>query len=279
MILSLVNFNLVVNSKILVSILPGGIIAIFFLSIGLGIVKTNNYYNKGESKEPNYTELFKEKIVKQIIENEFEGAKYYPNSGLTGEQYRKAGYKEYYDRFHSDDLVVAPLTIKEGKNTTFTFSDVHTEQETTDSDGHTSYSTIFSGLAGSFELSKSINTGLYIRSNGRVGFWNKEKVGMDMSDFEKIFDVESNDKIFAMRILTPDIMTEILDLYRKYKYRFEISIINDTVYMRLMTGRMFEPNLFGKAMDYKVVEKYFLVLKALADIATHIYTVIDDIEI
>ena len=36
-----------------------------------------------------------------------------------------------------------------------------------------------------------------------------------MSDFEKIFDVESNDKIFAMRILTPDIMTEILDLYRK----------------------------------------------------------------
>ena len=101
---------------------------------------------------------------------------------------------------------------------------------------------------------------------------------MDMPEFEKVFDVESNDKILTMRILTPDIMAEILDLYRKYKYRFEISIIKDKVYMRLMTGAMFEPNFFGKAMNYKTVEKYYLVLKALIDIATHIFEVVDNLE-
>ena len=82
-----------------------------------------------------------------------------------------------------------------------------------------------------------------------------------------------------MRIFTSDVMAEMLDLYTKYKYRFEISIVNNTVYMRLRTGSMFEANVFGKAMDYKIIERYYSVLKALTSIATHIYNVVDNLEI
>ena len=263
-------------SRIMTGIIPVTVIVGVVIIIATSINKSKN---NGQPREHTYTELFKEKIVKPIIENEFEGGKYYPNSGLTKEQYNRGEYKEHYDRFHSDDLVVAPLNIRDDDITTFTFSEVHTEYETTDSDGNTTYRTMFLGLAGSFDLSKSINTNLFIRSNGRVTSWNKEKVSMDMSDFEKVFDVECSDKIFAMRILTPDIMTEILDLYKKHKYGFEISLIDNTVYMRLRTGTMFEPNIFAKAMDYKTVEKYYLVLQALTNIATHIYNIVDDLDI
>lgn len=251
---------------------------IFFVLGFITILISAIISSKKNKGEPSYKETFKEKIIRPLIENEIEGAKYYPKGGIGREQYDKAGYKEHYDRYNSDDLVISSLKIDDKTNSEFAFSEVHTEYESTDSDGNTTYTTVFHGLAGSFKITKPINSSLYIRSNGRVSSWNKEKINMDMPEFEKVFDVESNDKILTMRILTPDIMAEILDLYRKYKYRFEISIIKDKVYMRLMTGAMFEPNFFGKAMNYKTVEKYYLVLKALIDIATHIFEVVDNLE-
>lgn len=267
---------------ILASINPIFIFLAIVAAIIYAVVVSNKRKNVNITVQPRgktYAEVFKEKIVGPIIENTFEAAKYSPKEGISSFDYRRAGYNESYDRYHSEDLVIAPLTISGETSTFITFSEVHTERETQDEDGNTSYVTIFSGLAGSFLIPKNTNKRIYIRNNGRVSNWNKNKVKMDMPEFEKVFDVESEDAILAMRILTSDVMSEMLDLYKKYKYRFEVNIINDTVYMRLRTGPMFEPNVFKSSMEYKQIEKYYLVLKALTSIASHIYNEINNLEI
>lgn len=265
---------------LLCSIMP---FLMFFAIIGV-IIYVAYTIKKGKSNptvksEKSYPELFKEKVVGPIIEYTFPGAKYDAKAGLSRSDYNEAGYNEYIDRYSSDDLIIAPLTVNNDVSTFITFAEVHTERESRDKDGHTSYTTIFHGLAGSFLLPKDIGKKIYIRSNGKVSGWNKNKVKMDMPEFEKIFDVESDDAILAMRILTADVMAEMIDLYRKYKYSFEIHILNDTIYMRLRTGTMFEPSIFTSSMEYKQLEKYYLVLKALTSIAEHIYDTILKLEL
>ena len=235
--------------------------------------------SKGATNNKSYRQVFKEKIVGPIIENCFETAKYTPTAGMAILDYKKAGYDDDIDRYSSDDLITAALNV-DGKTTTvITFAEVHTEKESKDNEGRTTYSTVFHGLAGRFILPKNTQNRIYIRTNGKVSNWNKNKVKMDMTEFEKIFDVESEDPILAMRILTADVMTEMIDLYKKYKCRFEISIIDDTAYMRLRTGPMFEPNMFKDSMEYKQLERYYLILKNLIDIASHMYDTINRLEL
>ena len=264
---------------ILASINPIFFVLIFVALIVGTISSVNNKKVPTEMKEKSYPEVFKEKIATPLIEHAFEGAKYMPKQGISPMEYRKAGYKENYDRYHSEDLVIAPLSVNDEVVTSISFAEVHTERESKDSDGDTTYVTVFNGLAGSFLIPKDTGKKIYIRTNGRVSNWNKNKVKMDMSEFEKIFDIESDDPILTMRILTSDVMAEMIDLYQKYKYRFEISILNDTVYMRLSTGPMFEPSIFKSSMEYKQLEKYYLVLKALTNIASHMYDTVSKLEI
>lgn len=264
---------------ILASINPIFILLIFLAIIIYAISSSKNKKVPVEMREKSYPEVFKDKIVTPLIENTFEGAKYMPKQGMTSMEYRRAGYKESYDRFHSEDQIIAPLTVDDKVVTSISFAEVHTERESKDSDGDTTWVTVFYGLAGSFLIPKDTGKNICIRANGRVSNWNKNKVKMDMSEFEKIFDVESDDPILTMRILTSDVMAEMIDLYQKYKYRFEINILQDTVYMRLSTGPMFEPSIFKSSMEYKQIEKYYLVLKALTSIAEHVYDTIAQIEI
>lgn len=249
-----------------------------FVFIGKSIKKSKQGFNV-QNREKTYPEVFKEKVVGPLIENVFEQAKYDAKNGISSFDYRKCGFKEYYDRYSSEDLIIAPLKAENNETTFITFAEVHTQTEHTDDDGHTHYTTVFQGLVGKFLIPKDIGKGIFIRANGRVSGWNKNKVKMDMSEFEKIFDVESDDKILTMRILTADVMAEMIDLYEKYKYKFEINILNDTIYMRLRTGPMFEPNVFKSSMEYKTIEKYYLVLRALMSIAEHIYDTILKLEV
>lgn len=234
---------------------------------------------KNGKKEPSYTEVFKEKIITPLIQNTIEGAVYSPHSGISRLEYRKADYRDNEDRYKSEDLVLAPLMLDGNTKIDMMFAEVLTEVEHTDSDGDTTYSTVFSGLAGQADINKSINSKVYIRANGRVSRFNKNKVSMDMSDFEKIFDVEAEDKILAMRILTSDIMSDMIDLYEKYGYKYEIHILENKLYMRVRTGPMFEPKVFKSSMEYKTIEKYYLVLTAFMQIAEKICNTIDKLEI
>jgi len=251
----------------------------FLMPILIGIMVICIIKGTKKSRKVNdYTRIFKQKIVTPLINNVFDNGVYEPDKGWSVYEYKKGEYRDNIDRYSSEDMITATVKGADGIENTIQFAEVHTERRTRDSDGDVHYYTEFYGLAGKLALKKDISTKIYIKNNGSV-WLDKNKVKMDMSEFEKIFDVTAEDKILAVRILTADVMAEMIELYRKFKYRNEIHIINNTIYMRLATGNMFEPNIFKNALDYKTVEKYYLVLQAMMNISTHIYDIINEIEL
>lgn len=253
-----------------------------FIMIGLlaSILITAAIQGKKNIEGDSYTQVFKEKVVKPIIENSFESATYQPNKGMLREDYVSAGYRDEIDEYNSEDLITMLLPVN-GKTTdsVLYFSEVETVRITTDSDGDRTRHTEFHGLAANFTIPKNLEKRIYIRANGKVSNWDKSKVKMDMSEFEKLFDVQSEDAILTMQVLTSDVMAEMVDLYKKYKYRFEVSIIKERVHMRLRTYSIFEPLIFGKPLESKEFEKYQMMLDALLSLASHIYETIDRLEV
>jgi hypothetical protein len=262
---------------ILLSVLGLGLflLPVMIVTMVLIIVKSVNNGNSKESPTFQYKKLFKEKIIIPLITNVFEGAEYKPNEGWTRAQYREGGYKEIIDRYSSEDLIISPIKLKEGTESIIEFCEVHTERESRDKDGNTSYTTIFHGLASKMKIDKDLGTDIYIKRNWSV--MGKNKVKLDSNEFEKKFDVEAEDNIMAVRVLTADVMSEMLDMNNKYGYSFEIHIIRDTIYMRVFTGEVFEPNIFKDSMEYQTLEKYYMVIQAMMSLSTHIYKVIDEI--
>ena len=55
---------------------------------------------------------------------------------------------------------------------------------------------------------------------------------MDSKEFEKYFDIYSENKIVAMQILTSDIMESLIEFYNKYQLEYEIVFRNNTIYLK-----------------------------------------------
>ena len=201
-----------------------------FLIIGVITVAVINALrgkvSKGQKAIQDYKTAFKSKIMAPLVSSVFDNGMYEPEKGWTRHEYKQGLYRDHIDRYSSDDI-----------ETVIQFAEVHTEREHRDKDGHTSYSTIFHGLAGRMPLKKDISTNIFIRNNGGAGLFSKTKVKMDMSEFEKIFDVEAEDSILAVRILTADVMTEMIDLYNKFKFtllKLNIKYFNDIIFLDLI---------------------------------------------
>jgi len=257
------------------------IIAIVITILNYSLKIPDKDITVGEDKKVNYTELFKEKVVATIISNVFENSKYYYDIGLTENEYNEANW-ERYDIYDSEDKIVTEIVIDKNKDvkTNLVMSEIHTQDRRKDSDGDTHYVTMFHGLAGYADLPKDIGCYLRVIKNEFNLFGTpKDKLQMDMTEFEKIFDVKTDDRIKTMQILTADIMTELIQLVETTKVKFEFYINQNKMYIRFHTGEVFEPEVFGKAMQYKNLKKYFDIVSNVKNITEHICNVISNTEL
>ena len=146
------------------------------------------------------------------------------------------------------------------------------------SNPQTEFQTIaFQGLFSTINCNKNINT--YIKITKNKILKTIDKIEMDSSNFEKIFDITSSDKILAMRILTSDTMEYLIEFYNQYKLDFEIVINNDTIYLRFFTGPMFEPKIFSSSMNKELLFMYYSVLKFVLEVTNKINSTIQELDI
>lgn len=129
-------------------------------------------------------------------------------------------------------------------------------------------------------IDKSINAKLRI-AQGYSGFLkNPDKLEMDSSEFEKVFNVYASDKIIGMQILTADIMDEILEFKNKTKEEFDIYIDEDKLYLRFHCGHLFEPHFKKKnILDEKSLKSYYNILNFTCELTNKIIKVVNDVEI
>ena len=226
-----------------------------------------------------YSETFKKKIILPMINEAIPGSEYFPNDGLTKVEYDK-GEWEFYDRFYSEDKLIIPLKFAFNENVKINLqvAEVHTENRHEDSEGNVSYVTKFYGMAGFVTLPKSINGKIKVKNDGAALF-SKDKIKMDMVEFEKLFDVQADDKIKAMQILTSDVMADMIDVVKATKIKFEFYLKDDKMYIRFHTGAMFEPDTFGKAMKFEELKRYFDITTLLSKVTTDICKTILETEL
>lgn len=213
-----------------------------------------------ESKKRKYNSVYKTKVVEKIIQNFFDEVNYIPQKPLSSQIYDEGKYDENYNKYYSDDYVDAKLNNKYDLK----MAEVKTIYETTytNSKGYTRTERVtrFHGLFIKMKIDKSIKNNLIIKQDGKIR--KKERLEMDSSEFEKYFDVSSNNDIIGMQILTHDVMELLLD-YRKYlKCPFDICIYEDIVYIRIHCGTMFEAKINSKMLiDREKTEEYYNMLE------------------
>ena len=266
------NSKFLINNKFVIFVLM-----ILIAVINLFVCVIINALSNGKQKEYNYK--FKEIIIQKIIENFYDNLEYYPNKEMPEYIYKDAKYNEYYDTYYSEDYIEAKID----NNFDIDLAEVETQEEETykDSDGntHTREVTIFHGLFAKIVIDKSINTRLVITKNNKLLF-NKKRQKMDSSEFEKYFDVASDNKILAMQILTPDIMLELLEFLNSYNVMFDVVVNNNIIYIRFHCGPMFESaNLKKGSFDKDTLERYYNMLKLTYDLSRKIINVIKELEV
>ena len=263
-------------SKVLVpEMLP--FFLIFFLIVNFIIyIFITNVFSK---KQRSFVVLYKNLVIKKLIDAFYSEVSYYPNKAISRELYNKGDYKEYYNRYYSDDY----FNAKTQSSNVIEIAEVKTVHHTTrrSSNGHTTSSNVtkFYGVFSRVRLTKPINSSLRITSNGYFAS-NSDKLKMDSGEFEKYFDVFASNKIIGMQLLTADVMEDLLIFKNKYKMTFDIFINNNNMYLRFHCGKIFEPASFnGDGFDKVSLEKYYNILSFIHSLTEKMIVLINEAEL
>lgn len=228
------------------------------------------------TKYSSYNKTYKNIIISRLVSYYDENLKFTTDTHIQKSEYNLAEF-EHYDHFYSNDYVYGKID----NLIDFHFGDVRTTQETTDSDGRKTETKIFQGIFSSAKLNKTIPNTIKIRSDkGLLGKLapNKTLMSMDSQEFEKHFDVYANDKILAMRILTSDIMDYMIKFKQENKVKYEITIKNTSLFIRIHCTDIFESSIFKNPLDYKTLEEYYKYINFMCELNKKIYNTINEKE-
>ncbi len=223
-----------------------------------------------------YSEIFKNNIIKTLIDNFYDNISYSPRTQMPREIYREDRYNEYYNRYNSEDYFTGQILNKYDVQ----MAEVKTQKvETHRSNGrtHTTTTTIFHGLFAKVRMDKSLQTSLQIRKNYKT---TEDKVRMDSQVFEEYFDVASDNKIITMQVLTHDVMEMLMSFMEETKIKFDVSIYGSEMYFRFYTGEVFElPSLKVGAFDKETLKKYYNILEFTYILSRKMIELIEEVKI
>ena len=212
-------------------------------------------------KDVTYKKMYKEKIIRVFVKEYSPTLEFLPNSGISKPTYY-SGEFEKFDRYFTEDLITG--TLENGYK--INMAEVKTQKESRDEEGHVTYTTIFHGLFSEIELENYMPAEIKIRKNTISLFDSKDKVEMDSSEFEKIFNVYGTNKITTMQLLTADVMEMFINFKEKNKIVPELTIKNNKLYIRFATGSIFEATFLKNALDFDTLLKYYNVINFTLDL-------------
>lgn len=253
-------------SLIFMFVLVFGIRGVYLV---IGILKTSLPSNKLKNNE--YQELFKENIIIPIVKKYIPESNYMPEQGLDRVNYVLSGWKitniyESQDRIdlkikdYESELVLAEVYAEESSsNTLLDLPEFH-------------------GLAGYIKLPKKIPCNIKIAENLTSGFY-ENKFEMDMKDFEKIFDVQTDNKIITAQILTSDVMAELVKLINSTQIGFELRIVGEILFIRFYTCEMFEALAYDKDENFEFIKNYLNIIEQIRNIVKYILNKVEEVEL
>lgn len=232
----------------------------------------------GSIRSTKFVHYYKKNVIKSIIHSYDDTFNYYPESPIPSSIYCEAEFERYFDRYTSDDKITGQWR----DFCSLLMGEVKTEVRYTDEDGHTSYSTIFSGLFIKIEFPKFLPCTIKVRKNatfkrsytnsssGRKNILSlpTERIEMDSPDFEKLYDVYSDNPILTMQLFTSDIMQMLLDFKQNYGIFPEITMKQNCLYLRFsVRKKLFEPNWYKRVLDYTDTQNHYTFIHSIMNLS------------
>lgn len=206
-----------------------------------------------KSDDGDYTEVLGDKLIKPLLTKIFGGCSYDMTKGFETSEYNIASNNEEYDweSYSSNNLLEIPINPERYKIKLANVFTYHEESYYDHNDQlQTRIEQLFGGLVGVIELPFDINSKVVITQNEV----KDNKVELEMTEFEKAFNVSATNEVVARQILTADIMQKILDMREQiYKFKFDIVIYNNLLYLRFQGKTIFNFDI-GKNVDKKQYE-------------------------
>lgn len=254
-------------------------IAFMFLGVGIVsgimsiiIIKTN-YKHKGK-----YKKKYKEEIISKYIKFVSEKLNYTmekTDSSNDINEYILANFDyKKFDKYKVDDYIEGFIDEK----TFVKMCDMCIGKLRRSRYGNYE-DVLFEGMFVKIQGNKDIGAYIEITKNKFKIKAENDRVEMGSQEFDKYFDVYSENKILAMKLLTADIMQVLTDFYNKYMIDFDMVFNGSDIYLRFSTGKMFEPKIFGNLMNKKLLFNYYCIMKFIVEIAQKVNKVTQEIDI
>ena len=233
----------------------GFIVTFFGVTMFVSIFSLVIILLSSRSYSQQYRTAYKAYFVEKNLQRIFTDLKYNHNSGLAKEVLSSTQMINTGDVYYSNDLVTG-----KHKDVAFTQADVHIQEQHTDSDGNTTYTTIFKGRFMIFEFPKKFNFRLEVVEKwfgaSRIPGKDKttgrkfEKIQLESPEFNKIFNTYAEDGFEAFYLLDPAFIHNILELDQQYKGKLFLGFIDNKLIVGLNDNKdAFEPPSVFKQID------------------------------
>lgn len=182
------------------------------------------------SSKPSKKKAYREKVEIPLIKMGCDLEELDDKKGISSTVYKKAGFREGYNSYETQGYMKAKRD-----NLEIELAKVVTKYEGSE-DEKTVYT--FEGLVIVGTLNENITNG-YIKifsdrdDKRRMGYSGpNEKIHMDSLEFEQHFDVYSDDPIGALKLLTTNVMQELIEIKQKYNWTYDITITGKNIIVR-----------------------------------------------
>lgn len=227
----------------------------------------------------NYRTIYKKCVIESLVKEYNEDLNFDQAIGVSRIDYKISNFDSSFDEFHSEDRIYGKL--RNGGNIQASEIASYNIEVYKDANGNRKENRIetFRGMYGFIKLDKNSKINLQIASNNNIKRFSKNRIEVDSAEFEKYYDLYTQDKVTAMQIFTSDLIEKYIDIINISNYPFELKIIDDCIYFRYNCGQMFEPPTFRNGLDEKLIRKYykliFYPMEVLEKTVEHIYSVLE----
>lgn len=232
------------------------LIPFVFIDFTIGLIVTLVVTNKPRKE---FVKLYKDRVVGDAFSKIFEDVVYTPDRGIDRQVIANTQMMYMGDIYRSNDHISAKY-----KGISLEAADVDIQEQHTDSDGNTTYVTIFSGQWFIFDFNKAFKADLQVVDKHfgnakRGGLFSKKKfnkVELEDIEFNKAFKVYAEHDEDAFYVLSPGTMEKIKTLRNGTKGKILLCFINNKLHVGLYNGLdMFEPKIFKKVNLQQEEEK------------------------
>ncbi len=263
-ILNLIVF-LIVDTKSLVTI-----------STSLSLLVLLVLYSNGRKI---YSKKYKNCVIGGLVKKYNGDLHFDSETGLAVIDYRMSNFDNTFKEYYSEDRIYGKLE----NGTSIQLSEIATydvrHYVDENNENKTEKTQTFRGLYGVAKLERNPLITATIIGDSITKRYNKKRVEVDSSEFEKYYDCITDDKVRTMEIFTSDLIEKYIDIMNINKYLFEVKIENDMLYFRYKCGDVFEAPAFGMGLNKEFVRKYykliFYPLEIIEKTVENIYNFVD----